>query len=480
VTGRLAPEVEDRVASYVESRTGLSCGGAGERRLHHALRQTALPRTASRRGDAEPPLTEEALDRLCEALTVQESYFFREPAKLRVVRDRLHDAARDRRAPVRVWSAGCAQGEEAYTLAALCIEAGLEDRFRVLGTDLSHAAVAAARRGRYSRWSVRGMEQARLDELFESHEKSYEVRDRIRDNVSFAQHNLLQPRPSEWGRFDLILCRNVLIYFTPEAARAAIDTLADALVPGGWLVLGAADPLADSVPELEPVLASGGLTYRRRSSSDTPTASDATRDRGRGLDVLGDLEALRDVRTVPRPRPAAPAADRRRSVPGPPTAPRRPTAAPSTTTAAPAPSDAEVAALLGAAEQALAAARPEEAEERAREALRSSSRSKEGHLLLVQALAEQHRLSEALSAAGEAVALFPTDSEVRHLQAVVTLERGDAEAAAVVARQALYLDPELAGAHLVLGRAQELLGNTTAARRARRNGRRLLSEMSTE
>ena len=330
MTGRLPPEVEDRVAAYVESRTGLSCGGAGEARLHHALRQTALPRSASRRGAAEPPLTEEAFDRLCETLTVQESYFFREPAKLRVVRDRLRDTARGRRAPVRVWSAGCAQGEEAYTLAALCLEAGLEDRFRVLGTDLSHAAVAAARRGRYSRWSVRGMEPERLDELFESDGKAYQVRDGVRENVSFAQHNLLQPRPSGWGRFDLILCRNVLIYFTPEAARAAIDALVDALVPGGWLVLGAADPLADSVPELEPVLAPGGLTYRRRSS-DTATVWEATRAGGRGRDALAGADALRDLGTAPEARPDAPAVDRRRSVPGRPTPGRRPAAAPTTT-----------------------------------------------------------------------------------------------------------------------------------------------------
>lgn len=463
----LAPEPDEAVASYVGRRTGLSFTGSQERRLRKALEET-LPTIAavSRRAHL---LTEEVFDRLCEALTIQESYFFREPTKLAMVRDRMLAPALDRRTPLRVWSAGCATGEETYTLAALCREAGLGDRFHVLGTDLSPAAVEAARAGSYTRWSVRGMAEDRLTELFEHVGSRYVVRDHLRQNVAFDQHNLLEPRPEQWGRFDLVVCRNVLIYFTPEAARTAITALSDAVVPGGWLVLGASDPLADDHPDLEPVVTAHGLAYRRRD----PEAGEPAPTPAPAPERLPRRSARRTVaagappgRPVPGSRGEA-ALDRARRDPRPPDAER----------GAAGDGDAGTAAMVAAAERALVAARADEAEEHARAALRAAPAERAAHRLLVQALAEQRRLGDAVTVAERAVARFPDDAETRHLHAVVLLERGDAAGAALSARQAVYLDPGLAPAHLVLARAQELLGNHGAAERARRNGRRLLGQV---
>lgn len=437
-----AQRLQNRVAAYVEHRTGLSFAGSGRRRLDQAVLET-LPTRLERVGPG-PALTDEDFDRLCEAVTIQESYFFREPGKLAIVRDQLIPGARTGHAPLRIWSAGCAAGEEAYTLAALCREAGLGDRYRILATDLSRAAIAAARRGVYSRWSVRGMDQSRLAELFEPAGRKYHVVDRLRENVTFEQHNLLDPRPQSWGRFDLVVCRNVLIYFSPEAARAAITTLADALLPGGWLVLGASDPLADTFPQLEPVRTAHGLVYRRPAEEpDAPLQPPAARR------VRSEKRARRRP-TAPRP-------------PG----PQRP---------APRADIPDLESLADAAQRELAAARPAEAEKQARAILRSAPDERTAHHLLIQSLAEQGRTADAVAAANRAVALFPDDAESRYLQAVALLERGDAQAAAAVARQAVYLDPASAPAHLVLGRAQELLGNTRAAGRARRVGRDLLTE----
>jgi chemotaxis protein methyltransferase CheR len=451
----VAQQLEDRVASYVEQRTGLSSAGPGRRRLDQAVRET-LPARYELRGSAAA-LTDEDLDRLCEAVTVQESYFFREPGKLAIVRDQLLPGLRTGHAPVRIWSAGCAAGEEAYTLAALCQEAGLGDRFRVLGTDLSHAAIAAARRGVYSRWSVRGLDRGRVAELFETDGRQHHVVERLRRNVEFEQHNLVDPRPEAWGPFHLVVCRNVLIYFSPEAVRAAITTLADALVPGGWLVLGASDPLADTFGQLEPVRTAHGLVYRRRPADDTGdnAGAGATPAVARPVDT-----ARTTVRRQLRPRRAAP--------PPPATGHEMPETPE-------APDASELTGLAAAAERELGAGRPAEAERQARAMLRSSPGERTAHLLLIQSLAEQGRPAEAVAAANRAVALFPDDAETRYLQAVAVLERGDAHAAAAVARQAVYLDPASAPAHLVLARAQELLGNATAADRARRNGHRLLT-----
>lgn len=446
-----ASERDEHVASYVARRTGLSFTGSQERRLRQALLET-LPTIAAVSQRAHV-LTEEVFDQLCEALTIQESYFFREPAKLADLRDHVLAGARDRRTPLRVWSAGCATGEEAYTLAALCLEAGLEGHYQVLGTDLSQAAVEAARAGSYSRWSVRGMAEPRLDELFEHVGSRYRVRDHLRHNVAFEQHNLLDPRPDAWGRFDLVVCRNVLIYFTPEAARAAITALSRAVAPGGWLVLGASDPLADDHPELEPVVTAQGLVYRRR-----------------------DPDATEPVRRSSRPVAQTPERPPRRSARKPTEAGRPPRRLVRTAPAGTRP-DPDVADLVGAAERALTTARPGEAEDHVRAVLRVAPGDRAAHRLLVQALAEQRRVGEAVTAAEQAVARFPDDAEIRHLHAVVLLERGDAGGAVLAARQAVYLDPGLAPAHLVLARAHDLLGNHGAAQRARRHGRRLLGEV---
>lgn len=438
MTRTSAEAFEERVAPLVERRTGLSCVGAGMRRLEQAVRETFPAGPPAETGES---LSEDDLGRLCNAMTVQESYFFREPDKLLLLRDRLLAPARSRRTPLQIWSAGCAGGEEAYTLAALCREAGLTDQYRILGTDLSPAAVTAARRAEYAGWSLRGLDRRRLTTLFEYDGLRYRVVDRVRENVSFAQHNLTDPLPEGRGSLDLVVCRNVLIYLTPAAVRGALVTMADALAPGGWLVLGASDPLVESCPRLEPVPTPHGLLYRRRPFEEPPAPPPVTRSQ------------------LPAPRTPQPAAFR-------PAVTRR------DVTDAPVP-DRDV--LAGAAERELAAGRPVEAEKHARSLLRAFPRDRTAHHLLVQSLAEQGRPAEAVATAGRAVALFPEDAESRHMQALALLERGDAQAAAAAARQAVYLDPGLAPAHLVLARVQELLGNTAAAERARRHGQRLLT-----
>ena len=436
MTERITENLHTEVAARIERRTGLSCAGAGDQRLRRALEQT-LTGLGSAESSTPLQVTDGFITRLSENLTVQESYFFREPRRLNLAGERLRDVARGRAAPVHVWSAGCAAGEEAYTLAALCLQLGLGDRARVLGTDLSPAAISAARRGRYSRWSVRGLDQARILELFEAEEDGLHVRARVRANVSFEVHNILERRPAEWPRFDLILCRNVLIYFTPEAAHRAIAGLVDALAPGGWLVLGASDPLADSVSELQTVATADGLVYRRSSPTASSSRTSATRPVSRSV---GPSRAQAF----------------------------RPSASSSSTPVN------RWAPSLESARRALSAGRPMDAEGLTRAVLEESPLDKPARLLLVQSLAEQNRLPEAVGAAAQAVMLFPTDADARQMQAVVHLQFGDLQQAARAARQALYLDPSRPEAHLVLGRALELMGRSGAAHRARRNGHRLL------
>jgi len=190
------------------------------------------------------------LDRLIDQVTVQETAFVRDSDQLGAIPwHRLLQAARAAGSgTIRVWSAGCASGEEAYTLALLAAEAfgQAPAPVGVLGTDISGAALAAAAAGRYHERAVRDLEPAlRLRYLDRQADGSYLVADRLRSLVRFRRHNLVRdpaPPPGEVG-FDLVACRNVLIYFDPPLVEQVIRSLERSLQPDGVLMLGAADAL---------------------------------------------------------------------------------------------------------------------------------------------------------------------------------------------------------------------------------------------
>lgn len=424
----------------ITKRTGLSF--AGSRGPHLASIVEGMLGAESDPTPGPPgrrPGDEAAFEPLYEALTVQESFFFREASRLALIREHVLPWVRERRSPVRVWSAGCARGEEAYTLSMMLHDAGLVGRYQVLGTDLSARAVASAERGAYGRWAVRGLDEKTVASYFDGGPRELRVADRYRSKVTFAKHNLLDPLPSGWGQFDLILCRNVLIYFTPEAVRRAAEALTAALAPGGWLLLGVSDPPLEDVAGLEKVSTARGSAYRRR---DSPPAT-----------APGDLVDPAAVLDAPAPSAVAP---------------RMPVPIPTRTPAARAVSPSD---LVAAAEKALALADAGSAVDLASQALDSAPREPAVHRLMIQALAEDGRTRESLAAAARAVSMFPDDPGIRALQAVVLLETGQVAPAMVAARQAVYLDAGSALAHVVLARTHELLGDVEAARRVRRNSR---------
>lgn len=187
--------------------------------------------------------------RLIDALTIKESYFFRQPEQIRALDwpRLLAQAIADHRDRVRVWSAACAHGEEPYTLALLASEAfgGHPPPVDVLGTDIADSALERARAGVYGARSVRYVSPEARERFFEPQESGLKVSSRLRALVRFKSHSLAQdpmPPPGEQP-FDLIVCRNVLIYFEPFAIDHFSQKVSRALQPEGRLVLGAADRL---------------------------------------------------------------------------------------------------------------------------------------------------------------------------------------------------------------------------------------------
>jgi chemotaxis protein methyltransferase CheR len=206
-----------------------------------------------------------------ERLLVHETYFFRHPAQLELLRDQvLPELDAQRRTAGRgalvVWNAGCSTGEETWTLALLAGDAdqGSAIPRSILATDLSEPSLVKARGGIYDRLhgldSFRAIPPWAIRHFRDRDASAWRVPDGLRRGVNFLRHNLLDPPPL--ADADLIVCRNTLIYFDEPANRRVQNNLAAALRPGGVLVLGAADPLR-ALCEFEPIASHGATAYRK-------------------------------------------------------------------------------------------------------------------------------------------------------------------------------------------------------------------------
>ena len=210
----------------------------------------ASPRT----GPESPDLSQDVV----EALLNNETYFFRDkPTFDQLPQEIIPELARRRWDSKRlsIWSAGCSTGQEVYSLAMLFAEQ--KDRWHgwtieLLGTDVSHRAINAARSGLYSQFEVqRGLGVTQMLRHFDETANGWQIGEDPRRIVQFRQHNLLGPYP---GRqlFDLVLCRNVLLYFERETRSTAFDRLANAVAPDGFLMLGAGETVIGQTDRFSP------------------------------------------------------------------------------------------------------------------------------------------------------------------------------------------------------------------------------------
>lgn len=236
-------------------------------------------------------------------VVIGETYFFRDAAQFEMIRTRVlpEIAARRTDEPLHVWSAGCASGEEAYSLAILVEGCGLAERSRIVATDVSAAAIASASRGRYPERSFRGDVGPWRACCFTPGGSAWTIDPRFRERIAFAVHNVAADEPGEIGgvrAFDLIVCRNVLIYFEPAALERALRALTGRLAPGGWLFTSPTDPFAPARFGLEIVETEAGLAYRRplpdrpRPIAVPPCPSHTARPRS---GVVASLPAARPI-----------------------------------------------------------------------------------------------------------------------------------------------------------------------------------------
>jgi chemotaxis protein methyltransferase CheR len=219
--------------------------------------------------DAHGP---EELARVIDELTTNETYFFRELKQLDAL---IHEivpeilarsrGSRSTRA-VSIWSAGCSSGEEPYTITMMALEAGLEPGrdMRVYGSDISRAMLKKARRGVYRNASFRETPDALRDRYFMEKDGLWRISDEVKRNVDLIHLNLLdEDKLSLLGTMDVVLCRNVIIYFDAVTKKRVIRTFHDTLRPGGYLLLGHSESLINISSAFELRHLKHDLVYRR-------------------------------------------------------------------------------------------------------------------------------------------------------------------------------------------------------------------------
>jgi len=410
------------LGELIEKMTGLALDRGGinkalDRFVSDRMRALGMTMVESYVSLAADPTRPEQR-KLIDAITVPHTWFYRDPEQLRVIAGLLHAA---QPGPLAVWVAGCATGEEAYTLAMIGRRIGRE--LWVLATDVNETALASARRGVYSALSVRDVPE------YERHwvpqrEHGLVVDDALRSTVRFQRHNLVDPPPqAPRGAWDLVVCRNVLIYFASGAARRLLARFARAVREGGALVVGASEVVFEPPPGLELVSSEKRLVLRRPTRPPPPRTEPSGTPPG--LRILPEPRAAPELRPAAEPRPAAASA---------PVILPNPRLAPQDIPPAPDPADkpADAGDLVAALHR--------------------------GH-----ALFEHGDIAAAIEVYDATARAHPAVAEPWLFLGIARYTHGDVEEAAGALRASLCLDTTLWPAGFYLARAYERLGRRADA-----------------
>lgn len=287
MTTALSEDLVGRLSGFVTQRFGLRFPPDRWNELSRGLASAALELGVSDlQGWAEHLAigggTEEHLRAVANHLTVAETYFYRHRETFTLIEQKILPARLARRKsqfqPLRIWSAGCASGEEPYSIAILLRRVFPDlrpEQIHLHATDLNTHALLRAQNGVFTEWSFRDAPSWLKEYAFTRRgTHRYELRPEFRSLVRFSRLNLITPLfPAEFGEradMDLILCRNVLMYFAAEWQRAVIGRLAHALAPGGWLIIGPCDFSVDQARALH-LRSEGAGVFRKGLDCTAPT-----------------------------------------------------------------------------------------------------------------------------------------------------------------------------------------------------------------
>lgn len=266
------PQVFTIFRLLIEERTGLQYAADDDGLIGDKLNARALEAGFETLLDyyyylRYDPDSAQEFSELVDSLVVNETYFFREFDAVRIAIDRVLLPALERQPRVRVWSAACSTGEEPFTLAMALAERGILSRVELLATDVSERALRSARSGIFRPRSLRTPELPELARPFiELKEGKPVVHPKLRDAIRFEKLNLMDSSAlAKLGQFELILCRNVLIYFSDATIQRLVGDLTRALRPDGALLVGTSESLLRFSTELRCEEMGGSFVYKRPS-----------------------------------------------------------------------------------------------------------------------------------------------------------------------------------------------------------------------
>jgi chemotaxis protein methyltransferase CheR len=413
------------------------------------------------------PPTKSQLHVLATHLTIGETYFFRDKAILDALAENiLPELIRERRGRerrLRIWSAGCCTGEEAYSLAILLHQ--LVDlshwHVTITATDINGRYLQKASAGVYGEWSFRDTPVRIKERYFKrSPDGRYAILPEIKRLVSFEHLNLVEDvyptLATDTNAMDLIVCRNVLMYFTPFQIRKVISKLHHALVDGGWLAVSPSEASQALFPEFHAVNFPGATVYQKR---DGKVATEQRSTPG----ALGHIAPIVAPPIETSSRWAAPVQDAQLTKPSPVASPEK-----SVFVQTPPASFAMAESLYHEGRYAQAA-------EVLVTALAEGALEAPAFSLLARALANQGRLADALGWCDRWIAVDKVDAAAHYLRATVLLEQGDAIEARSSLQRAVYLDADFVVAHFALGNLARGRGKSVEADKHFRNALRLLA-----
>ncbi len=265
-------------ARYIQDISGIFLEPAKsyliETRLGPILRECNCRTFTALYQKSRADATREIEKKIIDQITTNETFFFRDVApfemlKFKIVPDMINrktqQAFTNSPVAIRIWSAGCASGQEVYSIAMILKEM-LEDsknyQLTVLGTDISSKAIRRADHGTYSKFEVdRGLTSEQTEKNFVRDGEGWKIKDDIRAMVSFKKMNLMLPFAG-MGKFDIIFCRNVAIYFTTADRKKLFENIETVLAADGILIVGATESLTGIAPQFEPRSYSGSMFYQ--------------------------------------------------------------------------------------------------------------------------------------------------------------------------------------------------------------------------
>ncbi|MBI5590734.1 MAG: chemotaxis protein CheR [Deltaproteobacteria bacterium] len=405
------------------------------------------------------PPSRRHIEVLASCLTVGESYFFREmkgfEAFLKHILPDLIASRSKTTRRIRIWSAGCATGEEPYTIAMLLdqkLPSLCDWDINILATDINPFFLKKAKEGLYSEWSFRGTRSDIKERYFiQSGDRLFRVAGNIKKMVTFDYFNLVEdPSPlisADIGTMDVIFCRNVLMYFDTTGAGKTARRFYHALTDGGWLIVSPAEASQALFSEYATENFPGAILFRK------PATDAAERKRGHGTEY-GIKDTSRGMKTANVEMGEVPA-----SIPFPGTSPTHASASSeqepppqseeteNRTSGPPAPGSD----LYAEASELLEKGLNREAAAKALALLHQGQSDAQGMALLARAYANGGEAEKALEWCRRAVAAERLNAVHYYLLATIAQEMDQTEAAAKALRQALYLDQDLVPAHIALG-----------------------------